>query len=203
MTSHPEAPKFSDEFQIWLKSNQPKTVEGLTKTFADKSFATIILFLMLPSALPIPTGGITNLLEIITMILAIEMVIGLRAVWLPKFMTQKKLDKLVHGRGATLMMQRVRWFEEKSNQRAKWIFNLPLMQRLIGLFLLIAALGAFFAVPFSGLDTLPSIGAVIISLSLIFEDILMLLVGMVVTAIGIGLIFAVGSGAFTVLTRLF
>ena len=55
---------FSEELQDWLKSNKPKTLLSLDKVFAEKSFAIIFILLLAPSALPVPTGGITTVFEV-------------------------------------------------------------------------------------------------------------------------------------------
>ena len=75
---------FSDDLETWLKSPGSKTLSGMNAVFAEKSFAITFLLLMSIPALPIPTGGITHIFEIITMLLALELVVGLRTIWLPK-----------------------------------------------------------------------------------------------------------------------
>ena len=67
---------FSDRLEAWLEGDGEKTVYGLGEVFAEKSFAVTILFLMFFPALPLPTGGITHVFEIITIIIAAEMVVG-------------------------------------------------------------------------------------------------------------------------------
>ena len=52
----------------------------------------------------------------------------------------------------------------------------------IGLVVLLFTLGSFVAPPFSGLDTLPALGVVVIALSLILEDVVITIVGMVIGA---------------------
>lgn len=57
--------------------------------------------------------------------------------------------------------------------------------------------------PFSGLDTIPSMGAVIIALSMILEDIVILAVGIVVGALGVAISVAIGAAAVRFLSGLF
>ena len=61
----------------------PKTLGSLIDVFEEKGFA-VIFVLMAPSALPLPTGGVTNVLELVTMLLALELIVGRRCVWLPQ-----------------------------------------------------------------------------------------------------------------------
>ena len=55
---------------------------------------------------------------------------------------------------------------------------------------------AFIAPPFSGLDTLPALGAMLIALSLILRDVLVFAVGCVMGAAGAALTFTLGAGLF-------
>ena len=63
---------FSKELEKWLKSPGKKTLSNLEKIFGEKSFAIAFLILMSPAALPLPTGGITHVFEIIVMLLALS-----------------------------------------------------------------------------------------------------------------------------------
>lgn len=188
---------FSDVLETWMRGKQPKTLASLIKMAEDKSFAVIILFLMLLPALPIPTGGLTHIFEIITMLLACEMMLGFSALWLPRRWQKLSVKSLAQGKALTLMLRRIRWLERYSTPRGRTVFALPLADRLIGLVIFALALTAFLAPPFSGLDTLPALGVVILCLALILEDALFLLLGVVVGGIGLALVLSLGTAVFT------
>ena len=80
----PEDEPFSDQLERWLGGDTPKTLGALSDVFAEKSFAVTILLLMFVPALPLPTGGITHVFEVITVVLAAQMVLGRRTIWLPQ-----------------------------------------------------------------------------------------------------------------------
>ena len=65
------------------------------------------------------------------------------------------------------------------------------------------AIGAAVAPPFSGLDTLPALGAVAVALSIILEDVVVLGIGLAIGAAGIGLILTVGATLLHFLRNLF
>ena len=44
----------------------------------------LFLFLLAPSALPLPTGGLTQVLEAIAMLLALHLIVNRDCVWLPR-----------------------------------------------------------------------------------------------------------------------
>jgi hypothetical protein len=52
---------------------------------------------------------------------------------------------------------------------------------------------AFLAPPFSGLDTLPSLGVVVIGLGVLLRDLLLALLGALLGAIGVATILAIGN----------
>ncbi len=54
-------------------------------------------------------------------------------------------------------------------------------------------LTAFLAPPFSGLDTLPSLGVVMIGLGVLLRDVALTAAGAVIGAIGVATVLALGS----------
>src|ERR1700744_956388 len=108
---------FSDQLQSWLEGDQPKTVQGLGDVFAEKSFAVTILLLMFVPALPLPTGGVTHLLAVISMIVAAEMLIGARRLWLPAWVRHRDLGPFLAERAIPFVMRRIRWFERFARPR--------------------------------------------------------------------------------------
>jgi hypothetical protein len=65
--------------------------------------------------------------------------------------------------------------------------------RIVGVIVFVFTAGAFVAPPFSGLDTLPALGIVVIALAIILQDVLILGIGVVIGAGGIALIITVGA----------
>jgi Ca2+/Na+ antiporter len=55
--------------------------------------------------------------------------------------------------------------------------------------------GAFFAPPFTGLDTLPALGVVLLSLGVLLEDILVVIAAVLLEAAGVALELILGSAA--------
>ena len=76
------------------------------------------------------------------------------------------------------------------------------MSRVVGLLLTAFAVGAAIAPPFSGLDTLPAMGAVAVALAIILEDVVVLAIGAVIGTGGIILIVTVGAAIVRVLGSL-
>ena len=194
---------FSDQLEAWLASDGPKTIGGLGDVFAEKSFAVTILFLMFVPALPLPTGGVTHVFEVVTVLLAVELVIGARSIWLPARFRDHSLGAATTGKAVPFMMRRIRWLERFSRPRAASLFGRRWFLRVLGLVFIVLAVAAALAPPFSGLDTLPSLGAVFVALAVILEDVVALAIGLGLGAAGIALIFTVGAALLHLIQRLF
>jgi len=194
---------FSSQLETWLRTDGVKTVGALTDVFAEKAFAVTILFLMFIPALPLPTGGITHVFEVITVIVAAEMVIGFRRLWIPDRLRRRDLGSSVTQKAIPFMVRRIRWFERLSRPRWARLVNSRLFERLTGLVFIGLAVAAAVAPPFSGLDTLPALGAVVVALGLILADIIVVGLGLLIGTGGVVLIVTVGAALFQAIKHLF
>jgi hypothetical protein len=194
---------FSDQLEAWLSGDGTKTLGTLSEVFAEKSFAVTILVLMFVPALPLPTGGITHVFEVITVVLAAQLAVGRTTIWLPQRWKRRELGAATTGKAIPFMVRRVRWFERFSRPRATWVFTRRWSRALIGVFLMGLAVAAALAPPFSGLDTLPSLGAVAVALAIILEDVVVLVIGAVLGTVGILLIVTLGAVLLRLVSGLF
>jgi hypothetical protein len=192
MAADPEH-EFSDGLEDWLKSDSPKTLGDLDEAFGEKSFAVTILLLMFVPALPLPTGGITHVFEVITVFVAFQMVLGRRTFWLPKRWKRRPLGETITGKAVPFIIRRVRSFENHSHPRLAHLFDQRWFVRVLGLVIIVLTAGAAIAPPFSGLDTLPALGVVTIALSIILEDAVVLAIGVLIGTGGIVLIVTIGA----------
>lgn len=188
--------KFSQELEVFLKSNKSRSLQNLIDYFSAKSFAVLFLVLMIIPALPLPTGGLTHIFEIIVMLLALELIAGRKSVWLPQKWRKKNLPSKLQTSTLPLLIKLIKKIEKFSRHRSGLIMSNTVSVRIMGLIIFVLALFAFLAPPFSGLDTLPSLGIVLISLAMILEDIVLGISGAVVGIIGIGSVIALGKLVF-------
>jgi hypothetical protein len=184
---------FSTRLKAWLESDKPKTIDSLAKVFAQKSFVVIILVLMLFPSLPLPTGGVSHLFEIIAMILALEMIIGFKTILLPKKFRQRNLGAIAQKKIIPFFYNKIVWFEKHSTPLGGYYLSNSIIIRVIGLILLAFIITAFIAPPFSGLDTLPSLSVVIICLGLILEDMKIFIAGVVLGTASLAALIFFGS----------
>jgi hypothetical protein len=188
-------PKVSDELERWLNGDGRKTVGGLIELFEEKSFALLFVLLLGVPALPLPTGGVTHVFEVLAVLLAAQLVVGRDQIWVPKRWRELELagpkqQKFLHG-----LMKLIRKLERFSKPRFRFLFNHRLSNAVFGLIVIAGSAGAFLAPPFTGLDTLPSLGVVLVSLGVLLEDIIVVAVGVAVGVGGVILEIVLGKAA--------
>jgi hypothetical protein len=188
-----ERDPFSDQLERWLQSNEPKTLGKLGEVFGEKSFAVTVLLLMFVPAIPAPTGGITHVFEVITVLIGAEMVIGAHTIWLPARWRDRELGETATKKAIPFIARTIRRFERFSRPRLASLYEQRWFLRILGLIVIALAVSAGFAPPFSGLDTLPALGAVIVALSIILSDVLLLGIGLVIGTGGVILIVTIGA----------
>jgi hypothetical protein len=190
-----EPQKLSDELEAWLSGEGDKTLGGLVDAFGEKSFAILFVFLLGVPALPLPTGGATHVFEIIAALLALELIVGRRMVWLPARWQRLELAGARQQKFIASLTRLIRRLERLSRPRLAFLFHHRLSKAAFGLLVIGGTAGAFFAPPFTGLDTLPALGVVILSLGVLLEDFLVVIAGIVVGIGGVALEIVAGAAA--------
>ena len=198
----PEPEKVSEQLDRWLKTRGDKTLGSLIDLFEEKSFAILFVLLLGPSALPLPTGGATHVFAIIAMLLALELIAGHDRIWLPQRWRKLELAGDKQKRFLTALMKLIRRLERLSRPRLRFLFDHRLSNIVFGLLVVGGSAAAFFAPPFTGLDTLPSLGVVLLSLGVLLKDFLVAALALVVGAAGITLAIVLGHAAIDSLGKL-
>jgi hypothetical protein len=187
--------QLSDELERWLTGNGDKTLGSLVDTFADKGFAVLFVVLLGVPALPLPTGGATHVFEVIAVLVALQLIAGRREVWLPQRWRSLELAGARQQRFIAGLMRLIRRLERISRPRLAFLFHLRLHAPVFGLLVIAGSAGAFLAPPFTGLDTLPALGAVMLSLGVLLEDILIVAAGLLLLVAGVVLEIVLGAAA--------
>jgi hypothetical protein len=193
----PGAPpaKVSDELEGWLGSEGEKTLGSLIDVFREKSFAMLFVLLLGVPALPLPTGGATHVFEIIAVLVALQLIAGRKQIWLPQRWRGLQLAGGRRERFIASLMRMIRRLERIARPRLRFLFHHRLSSVVFGALVVGGSAGAFFAPPFTGLDTLPALGVVLLSLGVLLEDILVVIVAVIVGAAGVALEIVLGSAA--------
>lgn len=193
----------SDQLERWLTGDGDKTLGSLIGLFEEKSFAVLFVLLLGVPALPLPTGGATHLFEIIAVLLALQLIAGREEIWLPQRWCALELAGDKQQRFLAGLMKLIRRLERFSRPRLRFLFDHRLSNVVFGLLVIGGCVGAFFAPPFTGLDTLPSLGVVLLSLAVLLEDIVIVVVAIVVGVAGVVLEVVLGSVALHGVRSLF
>jgi hypothetical protein len=193
----------SAQLERWLHGDGDRTLQGLIEVFEEKSFALLFILLLGVSALPLPTGGATHVFDIIAVLVAAQLVVGRDRIWIPRRWRGVSLGGEKQQRFVTGLLKFIRLLERVSRPRLAFVFDHPVSSSLFGLTVIVFTAGAFFAPPFSGLDTLPALGVVLVSLGVLLEDVVIVAIGLVVGAGGILLEIVLGKAAVSGLKKLF
>ena len=199
----PEALSVSRELERWLESDLEKTLGGLVELFEEKSFAILFVLLLGLPALPLPTGGATHVFEVIAILLALQLIAGREHIWLPKRWRRLELAGPRQQRFVTGLMKFIRGLERFSRPRLTFLFDHRLSNIVFGLLVIAGCAGAFLAPPFTGLDTLPALGVVLLSLGVLLEDSLVVALGVAVGVGGVFLEIVLGKAAVKGIGSLF
>lgn len=203
MTTEAATPKLSDELEAWLTGEGDRTLGGLLDVFGRRSFAIAFVVLMAVPALPLPTGGATHVFEIVVVLLALQLIAGRDEIWLPQRWRRIELTGDKRQRFLAALMRLIRRLERLSRPRLTFLFDHRVSNAVVGLLVIGLTAGAFFAPPFSGLDTLPALGVVLLSLGVLLEDFLIVVVALLLGAAGVTLELVLGRAAVHYLWKLF
>jgi hypothetical protein len=133
--------------------------------------------------------------EIIAVLLAFELIAGRENIWLPERWRKLELAGDKQQRFITALMKVIRRLERLSRPRLRLMFGHRVSNIAFGLLVIAGSAGAFLAPPFTGLDTLPALGVVLLSLGVLLEDVLIVVAALVVGAAGIAIEVVLGGAA--------
>lgn len=193
----------SDDLQRWLDGEGDKTLGSIIELFGDKSFALLFILLLGVSALPLPTGGATHVFEAVAVLLALQLIAGRHEIWLPQRWRNLDLGGPRQQRFLTRLMRTIRWLERLSRPRLSFLFGRRVANAVFGVLVVAGTVAAFVAPPFSGLDTLPSMGVVLLSLGVLLEDFAFVTAAVAIGAAGVVLEIVLGSAAIKGIGSLF
>ena len=183
----------SDQLEGWLDGDEASTLGGLADVFEEKSFALLFILLLGVSALPLPTGGATHVFEIVASLLALQLIVGREEIWLPRRWRGLDLGGPRQQRFLRGLIGLIRRLERISKPRFRFLFGHRLSNLVFGVLVVGGSAAAFLAPPFTGLDTLPALGVVLLSLAVLLEDIAIVVVALVVGICGVALEILLGA----------
>jgi hypothetical protein len=201
--SDPAPRPLSEQLGEWLAGDD-RSLGGLIDLFGPKSFAVVFVVLMAVPALPLPTGGATHIFEVLVALGALQLIVGRDEIWIPA--RWRSLGVGAAGpdsRFFRAFFAVIRALERISRPRLAPAIGSRPAARVFGLVTLIGTVAAFVAPPFTGLDTLPSLGVVVLSIGVLLEDALIAGAGVVLIGGGILLEIVLARAALSLATSFF
>jgi hypothetical protein len=177
--------KFTKKIRQWIDSDQPKNIQSIDDNFKGKSIVVAILLLMFLPAIPVPTGGVSHVFEIIAFTLAFSLVIGKHEIRIKKSWKQKDISRITGAKLTSKAIGVLSRLENMSRPRLGSVFSKGILVNFLGAVMMLFILLAFIAPPFSGFDTLPAMAVVMICLSIIFGDIAFTVIGLTLGSVGL------------------
>lgn len=147
-------------------------------------FALLIFICSIIMVIPTPPP-ISTISSIIIIFFAIQMILGFKQVWLPKFITEKSIKR----KTLAIIVEKSSMYLyklERFTRRRITFMNSETAEKIIGLFIFILALISLIPIVFA--NTVPGLALILISFGLLNKDGLLIIIGFV---IGFLSIFAV------------
>lgn len=154
------------------------TLGKLVILLERRGFGFLLLLFSLPSALPFSLiPGFSMVFSIPLIFIAVQMLLGSKSVWLPKFLANKELPHKTLCRIISPTVRILRAIEHLLKERWKFMTT-PIMERFSGLLILFLAIGVVLPIPLTNAWIAAIIA--IFALGMIEEDGLVMAIAWVV-----------------------
>ncbi len=176
------------------------TVRDIMTVLQDRAFALLIVLLGLPNCLPMPPP-IPLVCGLLLALVAIQIVFGRDAPWLPGQLLNRSLSRADVERAVERAVPAFRKLERFSRPRMTFL-DTPVAMRVMGVIILLMALGLLFAPPFVGQIPL-GLAVCLVGLGLVERDGLVIIGGLLIGSVGmvlsLGFVYAIFTGIDSVL----
>ncbi|PXW91175.1 hypothetical protein C8R34_10184 [Nitrosomonas sp. Nm84] len=177
----------SDFLAIVVVENKQEamTVGEIKNALHERGFGILMAIAALPICLPVPVPpGYTTLFSIPLFIFSIQMVLGMRAPWLPAWIEKKCIQRVHLEKIVAKANPWLKKLENRMQPRMTYI-GVHTWERIIGIFSFVFALSISLPLPLTNFP--PGCGILIMSLGLLNRDGVTILIGMMIGTIGIGI----------------
>ena len=161
---------------VFDPDRDPITCGELVEELDRHGMAVILILFSVPVALPLPAAGYSTLLSIPLLIIGLRLLAGYDKLWLPASLRRRPFDTArFNRRVVSAMLRLVQAVERFSSPRLTGLVRAPAMRVVIGL--VICALACSMLMPIPGTNTAPAFGIFLIGFSLLEDDGVLLLAG--------------------------
>lgn len=142
------------------------SVAEIRRALGDRSFATLLVFFAALNMLPFPPGS-TLVLGPPLVLIAVQMVLGNRTAWLPRFVLDKAIDAERFRIMSARLIPRLIWIERLIKPRY-WPFARDHADRIIGCIALVLAIAVTLPIPLG--NWFPAFSCALVGLALSQRD---------------------------------
>ncbi|RDJ27357.1 exopolysaccharide biosynthesis protein [Bosea caraganae] len=170
-------------------------VGTIVAALKDRAYALLVVLLGLPNCLPMPPP-IPLVCGLVLAFVGMQMLAGRATPWLPQRLLQKSIGKPELAKAVGRALPPLVWLERFSRPRLTMLGS-PVAVPVLGLVMLILALGLIVAAPFIGQIPL-GLAVCLVGLGLVERDGLFMIAGALVGVVGLllsaGFAYAIVSG---------
>lgn len=161
---------------VFDPGRDPITCGELVDELDRHGMAVILILFSIPAALPVPAAGYSTLLSIPLLIIGLRLLAGYDNLWLPARLRQRPFSTAGFNRRVVdAMLRLVQVVERFSSPRLTGLVRAPVTRVITGL--IICALACSMLLPIPGTNTAPAFGIFLIGFSLLEDDGVLLLAG--------------------------
>ncbi|WP_112664511.1 exopolysaccharide biosynthesis protein [Microvirga flavescens] len=172
------------------------SVSDIVAVLRDRAFALLVVLLGLPNCLPMPPP-IPLICGLLLALVALQIIFGRPTPWLPQTLLNRSIARADVERAVARALPIFQKLERFSRPRLTFLEDTPLAMRLMGVILLVMALGLLFAPPFIGQIPL-GLAVCLVGLGLVERDGVVVMGGLVIGLFGLtlslGFVYAILSG---------
>ena len=151
------------------------TLDMMLNRFGHRAFGALLFAVALLCLVP----GAAAPIGLVLALIAAQVMIGFRRLWLPGFVRRRGFSQRALARGLSPLIGRLERIERFSSPRLPWLFG-SVGDRMIGLVSTVLALVIVLPIPFGNL--LPAASVAMLALALVLKDGILALVGYAMTA---------------------
>lgn len=169
------------------------TIAALSNALSGRVYGILLLVLALPNLIPIPAPGLSAIVGAPLILVALQMVLGLKSPWFPDFISKRKLKTEQLHRVCIRVVPVIKKLELITMPRLRFLAKPP-ADRVIAFICVILSLMIMMPIPFG--NALPALAICFFAIGILQRDGLFILAGLLVTLLGTAAISAFISEIF-------
>lgn len=163
------------------------TINDLSEALSRRAYGMLLLVLALPNLIPIPAPGLSAIVGAPLILVTLQMMLGLKSPWFPKFIARRKLKTEQLHRVCMRVVPVMKQIERVTSPRLKFLAKPP-ADRFVALICAVLSLMIMMPIPFG--NALPAFAICVFAIGILQRDGLFVLAGIGVTLLGTAAISA-------------